>query len=152
MTTPAPADSAPEPPRLPAEPTVRVARPPAPGSARRTEVAAAGDSTPHVDGVDEPTVGLSGQAPRIRQPTMEFGTPTPVRVIVGPRPRRRRKHPLWPWIAALLLALLVLGAVLLVMLLRGATIDGEIRLIGSGGSGGPGSTAPGVAWSSGQGS
>jgi len=43
---------------------------------------------------------------------------------VGPRRKPRRGFRTWPWIAAVVLALLVLGAVLLVMMLRGATIGG----------------------------
>jgi hypothetical protein len=37
----------------------------------------------------------------------------------------------WPWILAVVLALIVLGVVLLVMMSRGATIDGDTDLIGS---------------------
>ena len=147
MSTPEPADPGPE-PRLLAEPTVRVARPPVPGRAKQAEVAAGNSSAPRVQPDDGPTVGLPGHASRVRQRTLQFGTPAWVKVTVGPRPRPRRRYPTWPWIAAVVLALLVLGAVLLVMLLRGATIDGGIDLIGSGGPRG-GSTAPVVVWSSG---
>jgi hypothetical protein len=64
--------------------------------------------------------------------TLEFGTPTPVKVTVGPRRKPRRRYRTWPWIVAVVLALIVLGAMLLVMLLRGETIDGDTDLIGSG--------------------
>jgi hypothetical protein len=128
MTAPRPDDPGPE---LPAEPTIRAARPPVPGR-----------PAPRVHPDDEPTVGLPGQAPKIRQRTLQFGTPAPVRVTVTARPRRRRRFRTWPWIVVVVLALLVLGAVLTVMLLRGATIDGDVDLVGSGGSGRPVSTAP----------
>ncbi|MGY1804806.1 hypothetical protein ACI78T_16105, partial [Blastococcus sp. SYSU D00922] len=63
--------------------------------------------------------------------TLEFGTPPSVNVTVGPRARARRRT--WPWIAGLALVLLVLGVVLLVMMLRGATIDGTADLLGQAG-------------------
>lgn len=135
MTMPGSADSAPEPPRLPAEPTVRVARPPVPAPTKRPDVAAAGGSPLSAGPEEDPTVGLPGHAPRYRQRTIEFGTPPPVKVTVGPRPRRRRRYRTWPYIAAVVLALLALGITLLVMLLRGATIDAGTDLIGSGDSG-----------------
>jgi hypothetical protein len=132
MTAPEPADPGPKPPRPPAEPTIRVARPPGPGPAKRAEVAADSGSSPGVQ-YDEPTVDLPGQASVALPRTLTFGSPTPVKVTVSPRPRLPRRHRTWPWIAAVVLTLLVLGVVLLVMLLRGETIDGETDLVGSGG-------------------
>jgi hypothetical protein len=52
-------------------------------------------------------------------------------VTVGPRPKPRRRFRTWPWILAVVLALVVLGAVLVVMMLRGATVDADVDLIGS---------------------
>jgi hypothetical protein len=130
MTTPDPPDPGSPPLPPPADPTVRVARPPVPGRATQAEVAAADSSTPRVHPHDEPTAGLPGRVPRVRQQTLAFGTPAPVKVTVGPRPRRRRRFRTWPWIAAVVLALLVLGTVLLVMLLQGATIDGGLDVVG----------------------
>jgi hypothetical protein len=149
MTTPESTDPEPEPARLSADPTIRVARPPGPGPAKRAEVADAGPSTPHAQ-PDEPTVGLPGQAPIVRQRTLQFGTPSPVKVTVGPRPRPKRRFRTWPWIAAVALALVVLGAVLLVMLLRGATIDGGTDLLGSDRSLAPESTVTVEGWPSGE--
>jgi hypothetical protein len=116
--------------RLPTEPTVRVPRPPAPGPAKRAEPAVEPDSPPPVHPADETTAGLPRPAPVVRQRTIQFGKPTPVKVTVTAR--ARRPHRTWPWIAAVALALLVLGVVLLVMLLRGETIDGDTDLVGSG--------------------
>lgn len=129
MTEPRPDDAGTAAPPTSADPTMRVARPPVPGRAVRADVAAGDLATPPVR-PDEPTVTLDAQAPRPPQRTLEFGMPAAVRVTVGPRPRRR--HRTWPWIAAVVLALLVLGAVLLVMMLRGATIDGDTDLVGAG--------------------
>jgi hypothetical protein len=114
-----------------ADPTLRVPRPPSPGRAVRAEVAAGHLATPPIR-ADEPTVTLTGRAPKTPHRTLEFGIPSPVRVTVGPHPKRRRRYRTWPWIAGLVLALLVLGAVLLVMMLRGGTIDGNADLLGSG--------------------
>ena len=113
-----------------ADPTLRVARPPAPGRAVRAEVAAGNLARPPIHH-DDPTVTLTGPAGPDPRCTLEFGTPAPVKVTVGPRPRRRR-YRTWPWIVAVVLALIVLGAVLTVMMLRGATIDGDTDLVGSG--------------------
>jgi hypothetical protein len=84
-------------------------------------------------------VTLSAQVAKPPHRTLEFGTPAAVNVTVGPRPRRR--HRTWPWIVAVVLALLVLGAVLLVMMVRGATIDGDADLVGAGLHAVPGTTA-----------
>jgi hypothetical protein len=129
MSEPTPGGAAPADP--PAEPTLRVARPPLPGRAVRADLAAGNLATPPVHH-DDPTVTLDGPPPVTPQRTLEFGTPAPVRVTVGPRPRRRRRYRTWPWILAVVVALLVLGAVLVVMLLNGATVDGDVDLIGSG--------------------
>jgi hypothetical protein len=127
MTDPAP--DGPEPQAVPgaADPTLRVARPPTPGRAVRADVAAGNLATPPFR-EDDPTVTLTGQVPRAPQRTLRFGTPTHVRVSVTPRPRRR--HRTWPWIVAVIVALAVLGTVLLVMLLNGATIDGDTDVVG----------------------
>jgi hypothetical protein len=113
-----------------ADPTRRVARPPIPGRAVRADVAAGTLATPPVHH-DEPTVALQ-TTPRPPHRTLEFGTPAAVNVTVAPRSRSRRRYRSWPWILGLALVLLVLGVVLLVMMLRGATIDGTADLIGSG--------------------
>jgi hypothetical protein len=124
---PTPNPGAPE----PVAPTVRLERPTAPD---RTETAAPARPG-HPD--DASTVGLPRPTPSVRHPTFEFGVPAPVKVTVTARPRRRRRLPTWPWIAAVVLALLVLAAVLVGMLLGGSTID-DPRLDGPGGSGMPG--------------
>jgi hypothetical protein len=113
-----------------AEPTLKVARPPIPGRAVRAEVAAGTRPTPPIRH-DEPTVALPPRAATDPNRTMEFRGPAPVKVTVGPRPRPRRRHRTWPWIAAVVLALIALGITLLVMMSRGATIDGDTDLIGS---------------------
>ena len=114
-----------------ADPTVQVGPPPLPGRAVRAQLAAGELATPPVR-QDEPTVSLDAPAP-VDRSTLEFDGPPPAQVTVGPRPRRRWRT--WPWIVAVVLALLVLGAVLLVMLWRGETIDGNVDLIGwSGGT------------------
>ena len=120
-------------PRAPAEPTVEVARPPVPGRAVRAEVAAGELATPPVRH-DEPTVTLDPASGKPPHRTLQFRTPSQVRVTVAPRERPRRRWRTWPWIAAVALALLVLGAVLLVMLLRGETVDGDVDLVGSAGA------------------
>jgi hypothetical protein len=117
-------------PRPTADPTLKVARPPTPGRAVRAEVAAGRRATPPIQH-DEPTVTLP-HVPRDPRRTLEFGTPAPVKVTVGPRQKPRRRYRTWPWIVAVVLALIVLGAVLLVMLMRGETIDAGTDLIGSG--------------------
>ncbi len=139
MSTPGAAD--PEPPRLRAEPTVRADRPPVPGRARPARTGASAVSGPRDTPPDEATVTLPDRVQGVRQPTIEYGAPAPVQVIVGPRRRPRRRYRTWPWIAAVVVALLLLGAVLLVMLLRGATIDGDVDLVGRGGPGGSGTVA-----------
>ena len=115
-------------PRPAADPTMRVARPPVPGRAVRADLAAGHLTTPPVRG-DDPTVALDHQARRPPHRTLEFGTPAPVTVTVGPRPRPRRRFRTWPWIAAVIVALLVLGAVLLVMMMRGASFA-DTELLG----------------------
>ena len=121
------------------DPTLRVARPPIPGRAIRAEMAAGNVATPPVHH-DEPTVTIAGPVRPDPRRTLEFGTPVPVKVTVGPRPRRPRRFRTWPWIVAVALALVVLGAVLLVLMWRGAIIDGNTELSGSGRS-----PAPGIA-------
>ncbi|TFV66578.1 UNVERIFIED_ORG: hypothetical protein E4P37_06215 [Bacillus sp. AZ43] len=116
-------------PPAPSDPTVQVPRPPVPGRAVRAEMAAGELPTPPVHH-DDPTVTLDTGAPKPPHRTLEFGTPPPVRVTVAPRPRPRRRWRTWPWIVAVVLALVVLGVVLLVMLLRGGTIDGDVDLVG----------------------
>jgi hypothetical protein len=129
MTTPEAADPGSRSPGLSAEPTVRVGRPPVPGRPRppSPETAAA---DPRRTPLDEPTVTLPDGAPQPAHRTIRFGTPAPVKVTVGPRVRPRRRYRTRPWITAVVFLLLVLGAVLLVMLWRGATIDGDVDLIG----------------------
>jgi hypothetical protein len=128
---------------LPADPTLRVARPPVPGRAVRADVAAGHLATPPVRH-DEPTVTLDTAAARPRHRTLEFGTPVAVNVTVAPRQRTRRRFRSWPWILGLALVLLVLGIVLLVMMLRGETIDGTADLVGAGVRSGAGPVASGV--------
>jgi hypothetical protein len=115
----------------PAEPTLRVARPPIPGRAVRADVAAGNLATPPVRH-DDPTVTLSTSAARPPHRTLEFGTPVAVNVTVAARERTRRRFRSRTWILGLSLVLLVLGVVLLIMMLRGATIDGTADLIGAG--------------------
>jgi hypothetical protein len=141
MTEPVPDEPVREAPTASADPTVKVARPPVPGRAVRAEVAAGNLPTPPVHH-DEPTVTLTGQAPAAPHRTLEFGIPAPVKVTVGPRTKPRRRYRTWPWIVAVVLALVVLGTVLLVMLLRGGTIDGNTDLIGSGRDPAPATAAP----------
>ena len=83
---------------------------------------------------DDPTVTVAvpGKLPKGRQRTLEFGAPPSVKVTVGPRPRARRRHRTWPWIVAVALALVVVGATLLVMLLRGETLDSGTDVTGAG--------------------
>jgi hypothetical protein len=114
-----------------ADPTLRVSRPPVPGRAVRADVAAGTLATPPIRH-DEPTVALDRSAGRPPHRTLEFGTPAAVNVTVTPRQRTRRRFRSWPWILGLSLVLLALGVVLLVMMLRGATIDGTADLIGAG--------------------
>ncbi len=131
MTEAEPDDEGPELRPASADPTLRVARPPVPGRAVRAEVAAGNLATPPIRH-DDPTVTLTDPMRNDPRRTLEFGTPAPVKVTVGPRPRRRRRDRTWPSIVALVLALIALGTVLTVMLLRGETIDGDTDLIGSG--------------------
>jgi hypothetical protein len=128
MTEPEPGEPTRQPP---ADPTMKVARPPVPGRAARADVAAGTLATPPIRH-DEPTVSLDARVSRPPHRTLEFGTPAVVNVTVGARPKPRRRYRTWPWIAAVALALLVLGAVLLVLLLRGASIDGDADLVGAG--------------------
>jgi hypothetical protein len=113
------------------DPTLRVDRPPTPGRAARAEVEAGTRSTPPFR-PDQPTVTIPGAHPQPRQRTLEFGTPTPVKVTVGPRVKPRRRYRTWPWIAAVVLALIALGVTLVVMLLRGGTIDAGTDVVGAG--------------------
>ena len=110
-----------------AEPTMEVGPPPVPGRAVRDQLARGELATPPIR-PDEPTVTLHGPTPRDPDRTLELDSTLRAGVAVGPRPGRRRRT--WPWIVAVVVALLVLGAVLLVMLWRGATIDGDVDLIG----------------------
>jgi hypothetical protein len=112
-----------------ADPTLRVAQPPTPGRAVRAEMAAGDHATPPIHH-DEPTVTLQ-HARRDPRRTLEFGTPAPIKVTVGPRQKPRRRFRTWPWIAAVVVALIVLGTWLLIMLMRGETIDGDTELIGA---------------------
>ncbi len=151
MTTPGAADAGSGSPELPAAPTVRVDRPPVPRRAAPSPTAppttAPPTTGPATTGppatkpaepapprtlLDETTVTLPDRDPGVRHGTLRFGTPAPVKVTVGPRVRPRRRHRTWPWIAGLVAVLLVLGAVLLVMLWRGATIDPDVDLVGVG--------------------
>jgi hypothetical protein len=113
-----------------ADPTLKVARPPVPGRAARAEAAAGHRATPPIRH-DEPTVTLPPRAGNDPRRTLEFGAPSPVKVTVNARPRRKRRYRTWPWIVAVVIALLLLGSVLLVMMWRGATIDGGTDLVGS---------------------
>jgi hypothetical protein len=127
-----------------ADPTMRVEPPPVPGRAVRAQLARGELATPPVR-QDEATVHLEGPALRDPDRTLELDGPPPTDVTVGPRPRRHRRT--WPWILAVVLALVVLGAVLLVMLGRGATIDPDMfRFGGLPGTGDlvgwPGGTVP----------
>jgi hypothetical protein len=110
-----------------AEPTMRVQPPPRPGRAVRAQLAAGELATPPVR-QDEPTVTLGGPESGGPRHTLEFDGPPTSGVTVGAKPRRPRRT--WPWILAVVLALLVLGAVLLVMLWRGASISQDIDLVG----------------------
>ena len=131
MSQPQPDDARQQAPRPTADPTLKVARPPTPGRAVRAEVAEGRRATPPVQH-DDPTVTLRPPPRTDPRKTLEFGTPTPVKVTVTPRQKPRRRLRTWPWIVAVVVALIVLGAVLLVMLMRGETIDGDTDLIGSG--------------------
>ena len=113
-----------------ADPTVRVEPPPRPGRAVRAQLAAGEMSTPPVRR-DEATVHLDGPAARDPDRTLELDGTLPTGVVVGPRPKPRRLRRTWPWILAVALVLLVLGAVLLVMLSRGATIEGDVQFLGA---------------------
>lgn len=151
MTEAGPADPEREPPRLSAEPTVRVSRLPAPDRGRRAAGGAAGTPPRPADPVhpdEQPTLGLPDPAPRRPHGTIRFGTPAPVVVTVTARPRRRRRYRTWPWIAAVVLALVVLAVVLLVLSLRGATVGGDVDLVGTGPAG-PATSVPGWATDSG---
>ena len=131
MSQPQPDDAAPETPSPMADPTLKVARPPTPGRAVRAEVAAGRRATPPIQH-DDPTVTLTAPPRTDPRRTLEFGTPAPVKVTVTPRQKPRRRLRTWPFIVAVVVALIVLGTVLLVMLMRGETIDGNTDLIGSG--------------------
>ena len=115
-------------PPTPADPTVQVEPPPVPGRAVRAQLERGELETPPVR-QDEPTVSLHGPAPGGPDRTLELDSTLRAGVVVGPRPRRRRRT--WPWIAAVVVALLVLGVVLLVMLWRGAAIEGDLRFLGA---------------------
>ena len=143
MTQPPSGEPIPDTP-APIDPTLRVDRPPTPGRAARAEMADGSRPTPPIR-VDEPTITIAGSQPRARNRTLEFGAPAPVRVTVGPRIKPRRRYRTWPWILAVVLALVVLGVALLVMMLRGVTFDSSAGSPASGGSeaqGAPTSYAP----------
>jgi hypothetical protein len=113
-----------------ADPTVQVGPPPVPGRAVKAQLAAGELATPPVR-QDEPTVTLDAPAPPAGpRGTLEFDGPTSAELPAAPPPEPRRRWRTWPWIAAVVVALLVLGVVLLVMLWRGATIDGDVDLVG----------------------
>ncbi|HYX96683.1 MAG TPA: hypothetical protein VE823_16585 [Geodermatophilus sp.] len=80
---------------------------------------------------DEQTVHLDGPPPRDPDRTLELEGTLRAGVVVGPRPKPRRLRRTWPWILAVALVLLVLGAVLLVMLWRGETLPGDVRFLGA---------------------
>ncbi len=130
MSDPAPGGPAPEAPRA-SDPTLKVERPPVPGRAVRAEVADGSRSTPPIQH-DESTVTVGAPPASARPRTVEFTAPAPVKVTVGPRVKPRRRRRTWPWIAAVVLALIALGVTLLVMLLNGATIDADTDTIGAG--------------------
>jgi hypothetical protein len=141
MTEPARGEPAPAAPPV-FDPTLKVARPPVPGRAVRAEVADGSRATPPIQ-PDEPTVSVDAPARTARHRTLEFGAPAPVRVTVGPRVKPRRRHRTWPWIVAVVVVLIALGATLLVMmLLGGETIDGDTDVIGAG----PAGSAVAAAW------
>ena len=123
MSDPRPDDATPP---TSVDPTVQVGPPPLPGRAVRAQLARGELTTPPVR-QDEPTVHLDRPSRGDPDRTLELGGPPPAGVTVGPRPRRRRRT--WPWIVAVMVALLVLGAVLLVMLWRGATIEGGVQFL-----------------------
>ena len=131
MSQPQQDDAGRDAPRPGAHPTLKVARPPIPGRAVRADVVAGRRPTPPIHH-DEPTVTIASQVRSDPRRTLEFGTPAPVKVTVGPRQRPRRRYRTWPWIVAVVLALIVLGTVLLVMMWRGETIDGDTDVIGAG--------------------
>jgi hypothetical protein len=109
------------------DPTMEVGPPPVPGRAVRDQLARGELATPPVR-PDEPTVTVHGPVSEDPDRTLELDSTLRAGVAVGPRPRRPRRT--WPWIAAVVVALLVLGAVLLVMLWRGASIDPEVFRFG----------------------
>ncbi len=113
-----------------AEPTRRVEPPPIPGRAVREQLARGELATPPVR-PDEQTVHLNGPAPREPDRTLELEGTLRAGVAVAPRPKPGRRRRTWPWILAVALVLLVLGAVLLVMLWRGATLPGDVRFLGA---------------------
>jgi hypothetical protein len=112
-----------------ADPTVQVGPPPVPGRAVRAQLAAGELETPPVR-QDEPTVTLDGPPPGSPHDTVESVPPAPVHVTVGQRPRPRRRWRTWPWIAAVVIALVVLGMVLLVMLWRPASFSERVDPVG----------------------
>ncbi len=113
-----------------ADPTVRVEPPPVPGRAVRAQLAAGELTTPPVRS-DEATVHLDGPASRDPDRTLELDGTLRAGVVVGPKPKQRRRRRTWPWILAVAVLLLVLGAVLLVMLWRGATLEGDVQFLGA---------------------
>ena len=130
MTGPRPERPDREVPPTRVDPTLRVERPPVPGRAVRAEMAAGSIARPPIR-PDDPTVALA-HGHRDPRRTLAFGTPAPVTVTVGPRRRPRRRYRTWPWVVAVVLALVVLGTTLLVMMSRGETVDGDTEVIGSG--------------------
>jgi hypothetical protein len=111
-----------------AEPTMRVEPPPVPGRAVRAQLARGELATPPVR-PDEQTVHLGSPAPRDPDRTLELDGTLRAGVVVGPKPRPRRRRRTWPWILAVAVLLLVVGAVLLVMLSRGATLEGDVQFL-----------------------
>ncbi len=126
MSEPRREDATPPTPPTSADPTVQVGPPPVPGRAVRDQLARGELRTPPVR-QDDPTVHLDRPSRGDPDRTLELGGPPPTGVTVGARPPRRRRT--WPWILAVALALVVLGVVLLVMLWRGATIEGGVQFL-----------------------
>ncbi len=110
------------------DPTVQVGPPPVPGRAVRAQLAAGELVTPPVR-QDEPTVTLDGPPPRSDR-TLELDPPAAVHVTAEQYPRPRRRWRTWPWIAAVVLALIVLGMVLLVLLWRPASFSERLDPVG----------------------
>ncbi len=112
-----------------ADPTVQVGPPPVPGRAVRAQLAAGELATPPVR-QDEPTVTLGGPPPGSPHDTLESVPPAPVHGTAEQHPRPPRRWRTWPWIAAVVIALIVLGLVLLVLLWRPASFSDGVDPVG----------------------